>query len=291
MALDVWLDTDPAVGLPEADVDDGFALIQAFRSPELHVRGMSAVFGNAPLADTERIARELVAQAGPAGLEVHAGASGPDQLGVETAASAALAAALREAPLDVLALGPVTNVATVLQRHAELAPRLRRVVCVAGRRPGQEFRSSPGQPTPFPDLNFECDPAGMRVLLDSSVDLLLAGWEVASHVWITAADLDRLAAAGGTAAWLAERSRGWLAFWCDRLGATGFNPFDTLAVGAVAVPALVERMAVRVVIEDAGRVPHLVARAGASAGRHAEYCSRPAPGFKSELLGRLTSRP
>ena len=50
-ATDVWLDVDVAAGLPGRDVDDALALIHAFHSPELKVRGVSAVFGNAPLAD------------------------------------------------------------------------------------------------------------------------------------------------------------------------------------------------------------------------------------------------
>ncbi|MGH9104805.1 MAG: hypothetical protein ACRDZX_03015 [Acidimicrobiales bacterium] len=45
----VWIDTDPAVGVPGADVDDGYALLQALRSPELEVAGVSTIFGNAPI--------------------------------------------------------------------------------------------------------------------------------------------------------------------------------------------------------------------------------------------------
>ena len=43
----VWIDTDPAIGESDRDVDDGLALIQAFHSPELDIRGVSVVFGNA----------------------------------------------------------------------------------------------------------------------------------------------------------------------------------------------------------------------------------------------------
>ena len=45
--IDVWLDVDTATGI--GDVDDGLMLIQSFHSPEIHVRGISVVFGNAPL--------------------------------------------------------------------------------------------------------------------------------------------------------------------------------------------------------------------------------------------------
>ena len=35
----VWIDADPAVGVKDRDVDDGFAMVQAFNSPEIAVRG------------------------------------------------------------------------------------------------------------------------------------------------------------------------------------------------------------------------------------------------------------
>ena len=57
--LDVWIDTDTAIGVPGADVDDGLALVQAFHSPELVVRGVSSVYGNAPLESTHPIAGRM----------------------------------------------------------------------------------------------------------------------------------------------------------------------------------------------------------------------------------------
>ena len=61
----VWIDTDPAIGEPERDVDDGLALVQAFHSPELDIRGVSVVFGNAALDRGLPIARRLVRDFGP----------------------------------------------------------------------------------------------------------------------------------------------------------------------------------------------------------------------------------
>ena len=64
----VWIDTDPSIGVPFHEADDGFALIQAFHSPELRIRGISTSYGNAGLATTTRIAREIAGRfGGPAG--------------------------------------------------------------------------------------------------------------------------------------------------------------------------------------------------------------------------------
>ncbi len=55
--IDVWIDVDTATG--SGDVDDGLMLIQAFHSPEVNIRGISVVFGNAPLDQALPIARTI----------------------------------------------------------------------------------------------------------------------------------------------------------------------------------------------------------------------------------------
>ncbi|MBK8314151.1 MAG: hypothetical protein IPL01_09070 [Acidobacteria bacterium] len=54
------------------EVDDGFALIQAFNSPELEIRGVSVVYGNAPFEAAWPIGQEIVAMFGPKGLKCYA---------------------------------------------------------------------------------------------------------------------------------------------------------------------------------------------------------------------------
>lgn len=292
----VWIDSDPSVGSASSkEVDDGFALLQAFRSPELRVEGVSIVFGNAPLAEALPIGRDIVRRCGPPGMAVHAGAAGAEQLGEETDASRALAAALGREKLTVLALGPATNVATVVKNHPDLAARIDAVVAVAGRRPGQQFRAGSAQKAPFRDFNFELDPEAFQVLLDSGVPLVLAPWEVSSKVWLDEDDLARIEAADPGAGWLLEPSREWLGIWRRDLGAGGFNPFDSLAVGWVTSPRLItcEDLGARIEvlpddIEPGRTKPYLLVRPGPDAGRAVRYCSTPSPEFKQDLMARLT---
>ena len=294
--IDVWIDTDPAIGVPRADVDDGLALIQAFHSPELSIRGVSTVFGNAPAETTYPTGCEVVRRFGPPGLAVHAGAASAEpERSFDEASDAvrALAAALEQAPLVILAIGPVSNVANLLRLRPDLAPRIQEIVMVAARRPGQEFRSIPQQPIAFPDMNFECDPEGMQVLLDSEVDLVFAPWEVSSHVWLEAVDLDALAGVSETGTYIAEHSRDWLAMWTDDLKAPGFNPFDTLAIAWVTHRELLTHHMVSVWIEPPtgnavdAKPQLLVDLSPREAGRKAIYCSEPSRGFKPLLLERL----
>lgn len=299
----VWIDTDPAIGEPERDVDDGLALVQAFRSPELDLRGISVVFGNAELARGLPIARRLVKNYGPPGLRVFKGAAAASDLQEETEASRALAAALHTGPLTILALGPATNVATVLSKHPDLAARVVRVVAVAGRRPGLRFTTGTINPAGHRDFNFELDPTAFQVLLDSHVELVLAPFEIASKVWLDDADLDRLASSSSAAARaLAPPARAWRSLWTRLFGVSGFNPFDTLAVAYAISPegfaceplgARIETLADDVT--EAGvqgtkvdRKPYLLASNTftAAAGR-VIYCATAPAGFKQDLLTRL----
>lgn len=302
-AAPVWIDTDPAIGEPERDVDDGLALVQAFHSPELDIRGVSVVFGNATLDRGLPIARRLVRNFGPPRVKVFRGAAKAGDAVHETDASRALAAALRTEALTILALGPVTNVATVLAKHPDLAPRVTRVIAVAGRRPGQRFTTGSSNPAGHRDFNFELDPDGFQALLDSKVEIVLAPFEISSKVWLTGEDLDRLAASSSAAARaLVPPARSWRSMWGRLFGVDGFNPFDTLAVGYAisaqgfrceSLGARIETLADDVTEPGVQgvkveRKPYLLASATfTDASSRVTYCSSAPDGFKQDLLARL----
>lgn len=248
----VWLDVDCSAGIFTKDVDDGLALVQAFRSPELEVRGVSVVYGNASLEACLPITRELTEAYGPEGMGVRAGAAGPEDLGKTTDAVEGLAEALEAGPMTILALGPLTTIATLVETRPDLLPRIRRIIMVAGRRPGQHFQTGTRDRAPLSDFNFERDPQAVQRLLDVPVKLVLAPWEVSSRLWIYADDLDVLEASGGSGAWIAEKSRPWLLLWQRVFHAEGFNPFDTLAVGYATHPELFESF------EGCGRIEEAI---------------------------------
>lgn len=297
--IPVWIDTDPSVERGGHEVDDGFALIQAFHSPELDIRGVSVVFGNADLPKAWQIGKDIVERFGPAGLRVYRGAAGSDELGKPTDASEALTLALQQAPLYILAIGPVTNVATVLRLHPELAKNVAQIVAVAGRRRGQHFVVSPRQAHAFRDFNFEMDPAAFQVLLDSRVAIALAPWEISSKVWIRRGDLEQLRRGGPEARYLFEPASDWLAWWQKNIGVDGFNPFDTLAVGYLTSPALIHCQKAGAKIEyapddtapkeTAKSKPYLLASFEPTSSRALLYCFEAGAQFKNDLMGRVLS--
>lgn len=291
--IPVWIDTDPSVMPGGHEVDDGLALIQAFHSPELEVRGVSAVFGNAELATTARIAREITTRFGPDGLQAWAGADGPDRLGEPTAATQALMNALDQAPATILALGPVTNVASVLLLRPELRNRIQEIVVVAGRHPGAHFMVGTNG-TPLRDLNFELDAPAMQVLLDSGVLLTLAPFEISSKVTLTSEHLARLESGGAAARWLAPAVRDWLDRWQRDFGATGFHPFDTLAVAYLTSRNWLtcEDLPSQIVsaeddVNPGRQKPYFDVGADVRTSFIVRYCHDVDPAFTDDLVSRL----
>ncbi len=292
----VWIDTDPSVAPGGHEVDDGLALLAAFGSPaEMAIRGVSIVFGNAELQVADRIGRQIVEQFGPAGLRVYTGAGGPGTA-LETEASRALATALTSENLTILALGPATNIATVLKLHPELAAHIREIVAVAGRRPRQHFTAGPSPQRFLRDFNFEKDPDAFQVLLDSRVKLTFAPWEVSSKVWLTRDDLAPIVPDTPGLASMMPAIQDWLALWKTQFGSSGFNPFDTLAVGYVADPITLTCRPMTMSIERGpddtappgtrNDKPYLVVHSQGNV-RQVNYCETPAPEFKQQLLRRL----
>ena len=231
----LWIDTDAACGHgARTDPDDCLAIALLARGAGDRIAGISVVAGNASLEVVERTTRELAARLSAElgrTLPVHAGTDG-------------LTAALEEGPLTVVGLGPLTNLAAVLDARPELRSRVTLIVAVMGRRPGHIFHPAEGagggmllgHGPVFRDFNFEMDVTAATRIVALGLPLTLVPYDAARPIEISAADLDRLAAAGGAAAWVAERSRAWLSYWRTDIGRQGFSPFDALAAAYVIEP-------------------------------------------------------
>ena len=232
----IWIDADVAIGTGNEmdgynDVDDAFALVQLLKHPEFNIQGISTVFGNTDIDNAFRLASEIVKANSSASISVYKGAAGPmDKAAIkENVATQAMADALSKGKMSILAIGPATNVGTLLALHPTLADSILSVILVAGRRTANDhFLVGPYHDTPFPDLNFELDPTAFQFLLQSQVPVVLHPFEISHKVWITQSDIEQLAKKNDAGKYLADNTTNWLSFW-DQLGADGFNPFDLLA--------------------------------------------------------------
>ncbi|ATU93271.1 nucleoside hydrolase [Phyllobacterium zundukense] len=211
MTRKIIIDTDPGQ-------DDALAILLAFASPELDVLGITAVAGNVPLALTEVNARKICELAGRPDAKVFAGADrplmrplitaehvhgktgldGPDlrepamPLQKQHAVDFIIETLRDEEPgsVTLCALGPLTNIAHVLIRAPELAPRIREIVLMGG-----GFFEG-GNITPTAEFNIYVDPQAAQIVLQSGVPVVILPLDVTHKVLTTAKRVDRFRAMG-----------------------------------------------------------------------------------------------
>lgn len=238
----VALDTD--IG---SDVDDALALGMLLGSPEVELVGVTTVHGDTALR--ARLARRLLGLAGAdvpccagaqetlAGRPVwwagHEGALFTDleveQVAARPGADFLVDAARRTGDLDIIAIGPLTNVATAIKAGA----RFRHLTVMGGSFTADE-----------PEHNFKSDPEAARIVFTSGIPATVCGLEITQQVRITPDGLARIAAAGRLGAALAAEVD---QYWRFR-GQQYNTPHDPVAALTLLRPDLFETAAVEVAV-------------------------------------------
>jgi inosine-uridine nucleoside N-ribohydrolase len=278
MAVPVLIDTDMGV-------DDAVAVTLALYSDEIEVAGIVSVEGNVSLEQaTTNVGRLLTALHWPSwppigrGLEqvgqrprahhVH----GDDGLGgIKLPAPAQLhcddyltvynqAVKRFGQDLVILAIGPLTNLAAVLEKEPKLLAQVGRIVVMGG---AVWYK---GNITPAAEFNFHRDPAAAAALLAAGLPVTVVPLDVTRQVVFDeshAAHLKRGQTRAGDI--LADMIRFPLEQEID--GARGrFMVHDATALGLILWPKLFMRAGVTLEITtagpDAGRCKPVVAKTG-----------------------------
>ena len=232
----IWFDTDIMIGLPERaprEVDDGVTLIMALALPSIEIVGISTItYVDYGYDVTKKI---LNYYAPDRKIPIYKGSPEADDPGVENDATRALAEALRKEKLTILALGPATNVATVLKNHPELASQIEEIVFCAGRTPGFAFK--PGlQKSTVSDFNFEIDTASFKIVLDSGVKTVLSGFECSAYLLLGKVDTEFLKNGNEADRWLHSMLVPWQQRAKQVFGVEGFIPYDVTPLGHITHP-------------------------------------------------------
>jgi purine nucleosidase len=186
----ILIDTDTAS-------DDAVALIMALRAPEVQVLAITVVAGNVGLEQATANALYTVELCNSQ-VPVFAGAAAPltrpledaswfhgqDGLGdrgyvpsIRTAekefAVDAMVRVIEANPgIEVITLGPLTNLALALRHSPTLAGNVSRCVVMGG------APSCEGNVTPAAEYNFWVDPEAAQVVLRSRLPIELVGWQL-----------------------------------------------------------------------------------------------------------------
>ncbi|MGJ8546841.1 MAG: nucleoside hydrolase [Sulfitobacter sp.] len=204
--MTIIIDTDPGI-------DDAIAILYALRHPGLDICALTTVAGNIGLSVTTRNALRICALGGVE-VPVHAGAAAPlgkearpetgihgnDGLGgvdfpepqsapASEDAVAAMRAILDGAPaqsVDLFCLGPLTNLALLLERAPQSAARIRRVIAMGG------AVDEPGNVGPKAEFNIAHDPHAAAAVLAAGLPFTLIPLDATRQLRADAAYIEAL---------------------------------------------------------------------------------------------------
>ncbi|MCU1693125.1 MAG: nucleoside hydrolase [Frankiales bacterium] len=275
------IDTDPGNGIPGSDVDDGLAIALALASPEVELLALTIVAGNVPVDRGVQGALELLEAAGAGSVPVHRGADRPllqdprpwralldtrrDDTGAQALwadlavspttlspspvpAARALVELVDANPgeVTVLAIGPLTNIATALLLDPEWGRKVARVVWMGG-----AFEL----PDVLQELNAAYDPEATHLVLTSDAPVLVVPLDVTLQTHLRLDDVARLEATGTPLNdYLARVVRPWVTWLAGRFGRDGCPLHDPLALAVLLDPSIVQTRRRAADIELAGHL-------------------------------------
>ena len=175
----IIIDCDPGI-------DDSLAIMLALTSPEIEVLGITIVCGNSPVEMGFENAKKILKQMNRLDVPVYMGeprplkrdyvnaldTHGADGLGEsflpevpgyqqEIGAVDFLSKALIKEKVSVIALGPMTNLARLIQKAPEAFDQIEELVSMGG-----SFKSH-GNCSPVAEYNYWCDPDAAALVYDT----------------------------------------------------------------------------------------------------------------------------
>jgi len=187
----VIIDTDPGI-------DDFFAIMLANSSEKLDIKAITTVAGN---QTAERVTKNAldIADYFNMQVEVAKGAEKPLNIPLVTAgnihgesglgdlqlkaSTKAISkdyawdviyqqAVAAKGKLEIIAIGPLTNVAIALLKYPNLGQLINRIVIMGG-------TSEVGNVSPYVEFNSGADPFAADIVFESKISLVMVGWNVA----------------------------------------------------------------------------------------------------------------
>ena len=265
-ARKIILDCDPGQ-------DDAVALFLAIASPDdFDILGITAVAGNAPLNLTQRNARIVCDIAGRMDLDVFAGCHQPMERGLITAEYVHGATGINgidvfepktplqkqhavdfiietliaadEHSITLVPTGPLTNIATAIQRDTSMLQGVREIVLMGG-----AMREG-GNRSPSAEFNIIVDPQAADIVFNCGRPVTVMGLDVTHQVLSTRERVARIKALANP---VAEATAGMLSFFdaydTAKYGSNGAPLHDPCTVAYLLKPDLFESKRVNISVE------------------------------------------
>jgi len=261
--LPLIIDSDPGL-------DDALAIGLAVARPELDVRAVTTVGGNADVRHCTENALRLLHAYGRDDIPVAEGAAGPltgdvvratdvhGEGGIgDTVLDPATAMARPEGAIELIAsilrgsnepvaiapIGPLTNIALLLRLYPSLASRIAHLSIMGG-------SIGEGNSTVSAEFNIYADPEAADIVFRSGVPITMMGLDITHQALLDSGSVDRLVELGTTSGRIAaeltgyalERNKTWS-------GSTTTAIHDAVAVAHLAIPDLIDVASYHVAVD------------------------------------------
>ncbi|MBE8992100.1 nucleoside hydrolase [Nostoc sp. LEGE 12450] len=278
--IPVIIDTD-------GGVDDALALIMALNSPQLDLKAITVLAGNIHVDQAANNVLRVLSIVAPNTLPIvakgcekplvkppfnAAGIHGADglgeldqfkatdgtasypQLAIESSTENAIDVILSAAKeygdrLNIIALGPLTNLAMAIQKDAATMKQIGRIIIMGG------AVTVPGNITAAAEFNFFVDPHAAQIVMESGIPLTLVGLDVAMKAPLTRQVVEENLQRRPTKVtqFIADCTGIYMAFYRDHEGFHGCYLHDPLAMAVAIDPSLVTTESLYIVVETEGR--------------------------------------
>ncbi len=260
----VIIDCDPGI-------DDALGIFLALASDEMEVVGISTVAGNVPVEQTALNALKIVELAG-FNVEVSRGATDPLFSRRETAefvhGGNGIGDVVLPEPrgkisdrkpfemiyqnaqkhngnLELIATGPLTNVAETLLLYPDLSQMIKRIWIMGG-------AAGSGNRSPAAEFNIFADPYAASVVFKGGIPITMCGLDVTNRALLYEDDIDRLASFGNVVSEKAALMLKWYLGFYKSFGFAGVAMHDPFTVAAAIDSSLIKTKNLYVDIETEG---------------------------------------
>lgn len=246
----VYIDTDISLGTPGAEIDDGAALITLLRESDITIAGIGSVFGNVPQENAWKNLQRMAHLLGREEISLSTGAEAPlssnmswfnewqqgyDETlawGVTEANEHAVDMIIRLAKayrgrLEVLSIGPMTNLAVAVENAPEIIGMIKEVVVMGG-----SFNNAQSPP----EFNVRCDPEAAQIVFDAEWPLTVFGLEVTRQALFSREMFQSLQTCNPAMLLMKQLAERWI----DRVEAMGWEKDGCALHDAVAAAYLLQ---------------------------------------------------
>lgn len=269
MPTPLLIDTDPGL-------DDAIAIALALGSPEVDVIGITTVGGNTDLAHTTRNALRLLELLGRTDIPVASGHDDPyarekqwtgnppvhgeDGFAsvdlpeptiqvVSTDAPAFLADKIRQSPepVTLVAIGPLTNIAHMVDRFPEVVPMVGRFIIMGG-------AAKTGNVTPVAEFNVWHDPEAAKVVFASGLKTVMVGLDVTHSVKTYETEFDWMSHHGKFGEVFQQMMKYYTDFYSQFYGERMTHQHDALAMAEAIWPGIMMLEETTIDVETKGEL-------------------------------------